>query len=112
MNSRSLEKVRAAAQFIGSQPEAVQLARPHLHSSVQQALDILEQLLNGQWRTAEEIGEVLGINRESTRQILNALKWNPEDGGIVLLSNGGNVKESGWCLPNGKIVWKPGEKLK
>ena len=109
MNNRSLEKVRAAAQFVGTQPEAVQLARPHLHSSVQQALDILEQLKDGQWRTAEEISEVLGTNKESTRQILNALKWNPEAGGIVLLSNGGNVKESGWCLPNGKIVWKPGE---
>lgn len=108
MNKSSLEKIRAAAQFIGTQPSAVQLARPHLYSSVQQALDALDQLLDGQWRTAEEIGEANGTSRESTRQILNALKWNPEDGGIVLLSNGGNVKEAGWCLPNGKIVWKPG----
>lgn len=109
MNNRSLEKVRVAAQFIGTQPEAVHLARSHLHPSIQQALDILEQLKDGQWRTAEEMSQVLGINKESTRQILNALKWNLEDGGIVLLSNGGNVRESGWCLPNGKIVWKPGE---
>lgn len=89
----------------------MQLARPYLYPSVQQALDILEKLKDGRWRTAEEIGEALDISRESARQILNALKWNPEDGGIVLLSNGGNIKEAGWCLPNGKIVWKPGEKL-
>lgn len=112
MNKSSLEKVRAAAHFIGKEPEAVQLARPHLASSVQQALDILDQLRDGQWRTSEEISGVVGISRETARQILNALKWNPEDGGIVLNSNGGNVKKAGWCLPNGKIVWKPGVNLR
>lgn len=109
MNSSSLEKIRAAAQFLGTQPEAVRLARPHLHPSVQQAIAVLEQLADGQWRTASEIGLQLGINGTSARQILNALKWNPIDGGIVLQSYGGNVKDAGWCLPGGRIIWKPGE---
>lgn len=109
MNKGSLEKIRAAAQFLGTQPEAVRVARSHLHPSIQQAIAILETLSDGQWQTSVEIGETLGISRESTRQILNALKWNPIDGGIVLLSNGGNVRDVGWCLPGGKIIWKPGE---
>lgn len=102
-------RVSVAAYFIGTQPEAAQLARPHLHPSIQQAIAILETLTDGQWRTASEIGSILSINGTSARQILNALKWNPIDGGIVLLSNGGNVKDAGWCLPGGRIIWKPGE---
>lgn len=56
---RGFEKVRTAAQFIGTQPEAVHLAQLHLHPSMQQALDALEQLKDGQWRTVEEIGNNL-----------------------------------------------------
>jgi hypothetical protein len=35
--------------------------------------------------------------------------WNPIDGGIVLQSYGGNVKNAGWCLPGGRIIWESGE---
>jgi hypothetical protein len=70
MNSSSLEKV-SAAQFLGAQLEAVQLARPELHSSVQLSIAILKTLTDGQWRTAEEICRKLNINGTSARQILN-----------------------------------------
>lgn len=105
MNSRSLEKIRAAARFIATHSEAARLARQHLSEPVQLALSVLESLELEQ-KTAPEIARSLGISSESVRQILRALAWNPEDGGIKIHITYGNGKNAGYSLLKGKIIWQ------
>lgn len=107
MNTRSLEKIRAAAQFIGTHKEAVQLSRQHLAEPVQLAIAILDRLLASPQQTAPEIAEKLLISSETVRQVLRSLVWNPIDGGIIMQVSLGNGKNSaGYSLPQGKIVWQ------
>lgn len=75
MNERSVDKIRAAAQFLATYPEAVEVAQPHLAEPIQGAITILEQLGDGKPKTAPEIALVLGMNAESVRQSLRTLQF-------------------------------------
>ena len=83
MKSSTIARVRTAAPFLlwfrCTLPAQMQAAiRPHLGASYQTALKVLDSCPVTHALSVEEIAQRANLNRESTRQILHALR----DGGF------------------------------
>lgn len=86
MNSKSLEKIQAAAPFLKwfrqYFPNGVQSRiRPYLDQPYQLALNVMDCCNGSEYRSMEEIAAAAKVNKNTACQVLSALR----NGGLVIM---------------------------
>ena len=94
MNSKSLEKIQAAAPFLRwfrqYFPQSVQSRiRPYLDQPYQLALNVMDCCNGSEYRSMEEIAAAAKVSKSTACQVLSALR----NGGLVIMIS----TSAGWC---------------